>query len=320
MADFIVDWANENDLYFKWHVLFWGQDGVRWMVNEVRNGQVTNNPLTRAQAIANMELYINTVVGRYRGRVDTWEVVNEAFTGWVGQQAWNATPDWRRHIRNRRTVHNAQPNYAFWYEAFANGARGNECGSDFIYYAFRFTRIADPYAKLMYNDFGEHEPGKRNAMAQMVEQINERWRNDPLYDGRLLIGVIGMQGHYSTNQNLNEIRDSIRRFAQTGARIHVTELDVQIPGMYDWGRMHFHMPAERRLTAAEARSQAIFYRDLFRLYVDHANHIDRITFWGIADQWSWLSPSWPLLFEIEGDDIVPKDAFWSVMEVVGIRP
>ncbi|MCL1862148.1 MAG: endo-1,4-beta-xylanase, partial [Defluviitaleaceae bacterium] len=320
-ADRIVDWANENDLYLKGHVLFWGQEYRRWMVNTTRNNVATDEPLTRAEAIANMEMYVTAVAGRYRGRMDAWEVVNEAFNSWIDHSAWNANPDWRRHLRRRSTL-SAEENrtYATWYDAFANGTTGNECGSDFMYYAFRFARIADPYAMLMYNDFSEYLPGKREAMAQMVEQINVRWQRDPLYDGRLLIEAIGMQGHYqlaeSFSTDLNYIRATLQRFAATGARIHITELDVRLADFDVSRNVSLHGGAMQP-TAAQHRQQANMYRDLFALFMEFSNYIDRVSFWGMADEWSWLSGGAPLLHNYQDGNFEPKPAFWAILELQG---
>ncbi|MCL2387772.1 MAG: endo-1,4-beta-xylanase [Defluviitaleaceae bacterium] len=319
-ADRIVDWANENDLYLKGHVLFWGIESRRWMVNTTRNGVVTNEPLTRAEAISNMEMYVTAVAGRYRGRMDAWEVVNEAFNGWIDHSTWNANPDWRRHLRRRSTISaEYNRNYAPWYDAFANGATGNECGSDFIYYAFRFARIADPYATLMYNDFSEYLPAKREAMAQMVEQINARWQRDPLYDGRLLIEAIGMQGHYESSgdfqTDLNNIRASLQRFAATGARIHITELDVRLAD-FETSRNGASQGRTMQLTAAQHRRQADMYRNLFALFMEFSNYIDRVSFWGMADEWSWLAGGAPLLHNYEDGNFEPKPAFWAILELV----
>lgn len=308
-SDFIVNWAYENDLYMVGHVLVWHSQSHPWFTTV--HGSTT--PLTRAEAIANMEHHINAVAGRYAGRMDAWEVVNEVFV-WVGASDWNANPNWRHFLRRANAGLDPRT-YSQWYNAFANGAEADECGSDFIYYAFRFARLADPNALLKYNDYGEYNPGKREAIAQMTEQINARWQNDPLYDGRLLIEVLGMQGHYNVETSLREVRRTIQRYAATGARVHITELDVRFNELTDWGA-GFHLPARRPLTAAELRRQANVYRDLFALFMEYSDYIDRVSFWGLADEWSWLSASSPLHFSLDGYEFVPKPAFWAIMELV----
>ncbi|MCL2356059.1 MAG: endo-1,4-beta-xylanase [Defluviitaleaceae bacterium] len=309
-SDFIINWAYENNLYMVGHVLVWHSQSHLWFTTA--SGSTT--PLTRAEAVANMEHHISTVAGRYRGRVDVWEVVNEVFVG-ISPDDWRRNPDWRHFVRRANAGLDPQF-YSQWYNAFANGARSGQCGSDFIYYAFRFARLADPNALLKYNDYGEYNPGKREAIAQMTEQVNARWRNDPLYDGRLLIEILGMQGHYTIEwTDLRQVRATIERFAATGARIHITELDVRFGELTDWSA-GFHSPARRQLTNAELRRQATMYRNLFALFMEFSDYIDRVSFWGMTDEWSWLSMGWPLLFTLDGNEFVPKPAFWSILELV----
>jgi GH35 family endo-1,4-beta-xylanase len=316
-ADLIVDWAEENGLYMVGHTLVWQQEANRlWLTNVIENGVITDRPLTRAEAIVNMEMYINAVAGRYSGRVAAWDVVNEAFSfsqlhpPWC-RDRWRANPDWRRFL-----VHGSpnRRNYATWYDAFANGARGNECGSDFVYYAFRFARIADPHALLIYNDAWEWGAGRHQAIAQMTEEINTRWLADPLYDGRLLIEAIGMQGHFPMDVDLNEVRTAIQRFVQTGVRIHITEMDMRFG---DFSEVRNNPLV--RLTPAQLEQQAIMYRDLFSMFMEFSDHIDRVSFWGLADEHSWLAGGAPLLHTLdENGNFIPKPAFWAVLGLVGV--
>jgi GH35 family endo-1,4-beta-xylanase len=303
-SDAAVNFANENNIYMVGHTLVWHEQSYPWL-STAANG----NPLTRAQAISNMETYINAVVGRYKGRIDAWDVTNEVINDWFNINTWNANPDWRHHARNNVP----------WYLAFANGASAGECGTDYIYYAFRFARLADPSALLIYNDFNEDEPGKREAIAQMIEQLNQRWQNDPLYDGRLLIEAIGMQSHYQINYtSLDNVRASLRRFIQTGVRIHVSELDVK------YGSIDFNDPnyaVVNRLTPAQLQQQADMYKNLFAIYMEFSDYIDRVSIWGMSDDWSWLASAAPTLYTLDANgNFVPKHAFWGILELVGIRP
>ncbi|MCL2388584.1 MAG: endo-1,4-beta-xylanase, partial [Defluviitaleaceae bacterium] len=215
-ADAIVDWAEENDLAMIGHTLVWHSQSPPWLTTAADCTQ----PLTRAEAIENMHLYIRTVAARYAGRIYAWDVVNEAISG-AGASEWRNNPDWRAFMRQAGRGLDEE-RQSQWYNAFANGAEGDECGSDYIFYAFRFARIYDPFAILYYNDYNDHVPGKRDAITQMVIQVNERWQNDPLYDGRLLIEGIGMQAHYSITgwmTNPQYVRSAIELYITTGARL-----------------------------------------------------------------------------------------------------
>jgi GH35 family endo-1,4-beta-xylanase len=297
-ADFIVNWANENNIYLTGHALVWHHQSQPWFTNI----HGTTQPLTRADAIANMELHINAVAQRYNGRMFAWDVVNEAIV--THGNSFRASPDWRNHLRQcSDTGLNINNGDVQWYNAFANGAVGNECGSDYIFYAFRFARLADPHAILIYNDYSTEWHVKYEAISQMVEQINERWQSDPLYDNRLLVEVIGKQMHTFQGTNLNDIRSSIRRFSQTGARIHITELSVN-PVPWDFAGFGWQN-RNTILTSEQVQIQSDMFRDLFEIFVYFANYIDRVSMWGTNMNYS--------MFE---RDFEPRPAFGAVMDLI----
>jgi len=299
VADHIVDWAEENGLAMVGHTLVWHSQSPPWLTTRPDSG---NQPLTRAEAIANMELYIRTVAGRYAGRMYSWDVVNESIWG-ASADTWRGNPDWRAYMRRAGSGLDAG-NQSQWYNAFANGAEGDECGSDYIYYAFRFARMYDPFAILYYNDYNDHAPGKRDAIAAMVMDINERWRGDPLYDGRLLIEGIGMQAHYSISGWMSDpvhVRTAIELYAATGARISITEWDLTLGG----SRTHPPTPTEALFQAQGER-----FGLLMGYFLEFSDFIARVTFWGKADHQSWISWGHPLLFDA---DFRPKPAYFALL-------
>ncbi|MDR2559356.1 MAG: endo-1,4-beta-xylanase [Oscillospiraceae bacterium] len=316
-ADQVVNWAVANDIDVIGHTLVWHSQSPNWV-----NGGQGNQPLTRAQARANMEFFINTAAGHFAGRVAVWDVVNEAFStngegfvntpgGW--KNALRSSPAHRANIGVPANDHTNQQ-LSPWYDAYANGAAVNECGSDYIYDAFVFTRLADPNAVLYYNDFNEEAPNKRDAIAQMTEELNTQWKTDPrnTEPGRLLIEGIGMQSHHwggntagnNGTFNIGRIEAAIERFAQTGARISITELDIP---MGNWNAPH----NGSMLNAAMQQRQASQYGQLFELLVKHADSIDRVTFWGVSDSVSWRHEGMPLLFD---NNLNPKAAFRAVID------
>jgi endo-1,4-beta-xylanase len=244
-----------------------------------------------------MEEFITTVGGHFSGRVASWDVVNEAFQTSVG------TPprDWRDALRKGGGAEDSP-----WYAAYANGADhgAGESGADYIYDAFVFARLADPNAVLYYNDFNEESRGKREAIAMMTEELNEKWKGDPrnTEPDRLLIEGLGMQGHYWTDHlNPRQVEETIIRWAATGAEISVTELDIPAGSWRDF----------KELDGEEEDRQAILYAQLFEIFKRHSDKIARVTFWGIDDASSWRGGGSPLLFDREGR---PKRSFFAVLE------
>ncbi|MCL2572822.1 MAG: endo-1,4-beta-xylanase [Defluviitaleaceae bacterium] len=296
--DAIVDFAEAHGLAMVGHTLVWHAQSPAWLTNVPG----TTEPLTRAEAMANMELYISTVAGRYAGRMQAWDVLNEAIASSVGE----FSGDWRNHLRTNLNLDGGQIQ---WYAAFANGAVDGEAGYDFIFYAFYFARQADPHATLFYNDYNEEQPGKSMAIADMVMYFNERWENHPSYDGRLLIEGIGMQSHHHLDQwatNFDNIRPAIERFVATGAVLAVTELDITVGTQAD--------PSIPLSPEQEAR-QAEAYARVFGYFMEFADYIERVSIWGKADNQSWRAWGSPLLFD---SSFEAKEAFDAIVSLVDV--
>jgi len=152
----------------------------------------------------------------------------------------------------------------------------------------------------------------------MTEELNERWHNDsvnnPAYGnpdhpdyGRLLIEVIGMQAHYNRSTNMDHVRMAIERFAQTGARIHITELDIHFRGV---------MPAPFMMSELQLERQAEMFAQLFTWYMEFSDYIDRITIWGREDSSSWRGIDGATHFD---RFYRPKPAFWAIYDPINWR-
>jgi len=286
-ADQLVDWAQANDIALIGHTLIWHGQSAPWL-----NRDADGNAITRAQAKANMEAFITAYAGRYAGRVYSWDVMNEIF-----RDINEFGGDWRAHLRQEEPK---AGNTAHWYLSYANGAAAGECGSDYVFDAFYFTRKADPTAILYYNDYNEDVPAKRDAIAQMVEEINAQWKQHAEYDGRLLIEGIGMQSHHNEHHfNPGNVRAALERFAATGAKIAITELDFTYGTSTE--------PAVP-LTDAQAQAQAANYRTLFDMYKEFPQ-VERVSFWAKDDGQSWRKWGSPVLFDAQGN---AKPAFHAL--------
>jgi len=289
-ADKMVDWANQMGINMVGHTFIWHGQSAPWL-----NRHEDGTPKTRSEAKANMEAFIKTYASRYSGRIYSWDVMNEIF-----RDGGDFTGNWRDHLRgdsdNPRAV-------SHWYLAYANGANlgAGESGADYVFDSFYFARKYDPHAKLFYNDYNEEVPTKREAIAQMVEDINTQWRAHPGYDNRLLIEGIGMQGHCNHNTNLAHVRQSIERFAKTGATIAVTELDVTFGSSEE--------PASP-LSPEQSKRQGEMYAELFSMYIEFTQYIERVTMWARHDGHSWRSWGSPVLFD---EKLQPKEAFHAVI-------
>jgi len=178
-ADQHPDWPRRA------HVAFWPfqnkpELNLEWLIkNEA--GQ----PVSRDEAIRHLREHIHTVIGRYKGRFQYWDVVNEAIDA--------SQPDGLRK--------------GLWKEVV---------GPDLIEIAFQAAREADPAAKLFYNDYNEWDPAKREAVFKLVKRLKDKG----LVDG---IGL--QQHLKGDTPSPAQMEAALARFAELGLEIHVTELD-----------------------------------------------------------------------------------------------
>lgn len=177
-------------------------------------------------------------------------------------------------------------------------------GPGFIAKAFEYAHEADPKAQLFYNDYNESNPLKRDKIYSLVKSLLEQ--DVPVHG-------IGLQAHWNLySPGLDEIRAAIEKYASLGLRLQLTELDVSM-FRHDDLRKDLVRPAGEMLEQQEKR-----YEELFNLLAEYRNHIDAVTFWGAADDYTWLSDfpvrgrkNWPLLFDESHE---PKGSFWRVIK------
>ncbi|MBW5447696.1 1,4-beta-xylanase [Cohnella sp. CFH 77786] len=176
-------------------------------------------------------------------------------------------------------------------------------GDDYIGKAFEYAHEADPDCRLFYNDYNESFPAKREKIYRLVEELKRD--NVPIHG-------VGMQAHWNLfSPGLDDIREAIERYASLGLEIHITELDMSVFAFED-RRTDLQRPTEEMQRLQEER-----YASVFALFREYAAYIKSVTFWGAADDYTWLDgfpvkgrKNWPFLF----DELHrPKGAFWDVL-------
>jgi len=251
------------------HTLLWHQQTPAWVFLGP-GGQ----PASKDLLLQRLSRHIQTIVGRYRGQIKGWDVVNEA----LNEDGSLRNSEWRQTL-----------------------------GDDYILTAFRLAQEADPTVELYYNDFNLYKPEKRQGVLRLVKQLQ---------DAGIRVAGIGMQGHYALDSPaLQDVEDSIRAYAATGAQVMITELDISVlpwPEQVAGGAEISHKlaleqklnPYAAGLPADVASRLTQRYVDLFRLFLKYQASINRVTLWGVHDAESWRNnfpmlgrTDYPLLFD-----------------------
>ena len=199
---------------------------------------------------------------RYKGRIKGWDVVNEAIED---NGAYRKTK---------------------FYEIL---------GEEYIPLAFQYAHEADPDAELYYNDYSMAQPGRREAVVKMVNDLKKRG---------IRIDAIGMQGHIGMDYpKISEFEKSMLAFAGTGVKIMITELDLtvipspnpnvgaEVTASFEYKKEMNPYPDGLPEEVSKAWTERM--NDFFRLFLKHHNLITRVTLWGVADQNSWRN-DWPM--------------------------
>jgi endo-1,4-beta-xylanase len=223
--------------------------------------------------------HITTVVSRYKGKLYAWDVANEVISDKPGE-----------YLRP-----------SDWYKI---------CGEDYIIKAYQWAHEADPNAQLFYNDYNEISAQKREKIYRLVKSLK---------DAGVPINGIGMQAHWAINEPSREQLDStIRRFAELGVKIQITELDISVYPKEHTARERRPEDANTTFSAERENAQMEKYKMCFELFRKYRKSISGVTFWNISDQYTWLDnfpvqnrKDYPLLFD---QNLKPKKAYWEVVK------
>jgi len=275
-ADQMVNKSLENGMPVHGHCLVWHDWTPEWITGG-----------TRAEVEDNMKNYITDVLTHYRGRIHSWDVVNEAMMDKIS--SIDAAGDWKKCLRADNP----------WYRAL---------DASYIETAFRIARETDPYITLYYNDFYNNNQCKDNlykteAVCKMINDINNRYKKETKQNRNLIEGL-GIQAHHQVkNFDENIVRLSMEKFASLNIELSISELDVTAAG-YKEGEGKDIIMSEY-----DSALQAMIYSRLFKLYREYSDYISRVTMWGIDDHHSWLSAGTPCLFDRY---LNPKKAYNAV--------
>lgn len=230
---------------------------------------------SREELLQRMREHIHTVVGRYKGKIKVWDVVNEA----ISDRGTNI-------LRN-----------SLWSEII---------GPDFIAKAFEYAHEADPDAILRYNDYSLEDPDKRAKCITLIKSLQAQG---------VPVHAIGSQTHVSVSApSFEEMDQTLTDLESLGLPIHITELDVNSSqgGQRNFGADVSENATVTQGGLVNDANQRLAnqYANLFKAFLKHKNSVKVVTFWGVNDGVSWRANGKPLLFD---SDNKPKPAFDAVI-------
>ena len=280
-VDQFVEYGEKHHMDLVGHCLVWHNQTPDWVF---RNE--SHNPVTRDTLLQRMHDHIFTVMRRYRGRIHTWDVVNEA----LGEDGSLRKSGWSEII-----------------------------GDDFVDKAFEYAREADPDAVLVLNDYSLPNAAKRDGVIRMVKDLQSKGiRVDA-------IGMQGhYQLDYPSPEDLEAAILAFSglgcRVLITELDINVLpnpsgNVDAEITRREDFQAKY--NPYAGGLPDSVSLRLAEQYGRLFEIFIRNADKIDCVTFWGISDGHSWKNnwpvfgrTNYPLLFDRQYQ---PKLAFNYVL-------
>jgi endo-1,4-beta-xylanase len=280
LADKYVEFGLKNHMFIVGHNLCWHSQTPDWVFKDEKG-----NPLTREALLQRLRDHIQTVVGRYKGKIESWDVVNEALNedGTLRQSLWMKI-----------------------------------IGEDYIVKAFQYAHEADPKVQLNYNDYNLETPAKRKGAIALVKRLQAAGVpiavvGDQAHlhlDGASTadeeatitdLATVGVKVAI-TELDIDVLPSAWRNTADVSLKVEETaNLNPYSNGLPD--------NIQQALTKR--------YADLFALYWKHRDVVIRVTLWGVTDAQSWLNnwpikgrTSYPLLFDRNGQ---AKPAFQAVL-------
>ncbi|HEX4341834.1 MAG TPA: endo-1,4-beta-xylanase, partial [Verrucomicrobiae bacterium] len=284
LPDRYVQFGVTNKMFIVGHNLIWHSQTPDW-VFEGTDGK----PLDRDALLARMREHIFTVVGRYKGKIAGWDVVNEALSdnGQLRQSPWQKI-----------------------------------IGDDYVVKAYQFAHEADPGAQLYYNDYGLESSSKQKGAVALIQRLQAAGVK---LTGVGLQGHYRMD--HPTTEQVDKaistfsalgikvmITELDINFLPSAMRVDTSDVSYQEAARPELNPYTNGLPDSMQQQLAER------YASLFETFVKHRSEISRVTFWGLTDDDSWLNDypikgrtAYPLLF---GRDLRPKPAFNAVLRVV----
>lgn len=282
--DKIVEFAKENNMKLRGHTLIWHSQVPEWFFLDKEGNKMVDETDPK-QREKNKKLLLKRLETHVKTIVKRYK---------------NDISSW--DVVNEVVDDNGQLRNSPWYQI---------TGTDYIKVAFETAdRYAGKDAKLYINDYNTEIDPKRETLYNLVKELVE--------DGVPIDGV-GHQAHIQIGwPAIAEIEKTINMFADLGLDNQITELDVSL---YGWPPKPAY-PTYDEIPASVLDRQAAHYDELFKLYEKLDDKISSVTFWGVADNHTWLNDraeqyndgvgaDAPFVFD---KDYNVKPAYWAIID------
>jgi endo-1,4-beta-xylanase len=257
-ADAMIEYAEANNINVIGHVLLWHEQTPAWVFQDAK-GQ----PASKELVLSRLKNHINAVMGRYKGRIQGWDAVNEA-------------------LNEDGTLRQSN-----WYKAL---------GQDYIATVFELAHQADPKAQLYYNDFNLFKPEKRAGVLKLVAALKAK--KAPIYgigeQGHYSLDYPELEqvedsivafANTGLKVMITELDISVLPFPDpdnVGADI---SLNMKLKQEFN--------PYADGLPKAVSDQLTQKYLQFFELFLRHSDSIERVTLWGVNDNQTWRN-NWPM--------------------------
>lgn len=252
MADKFVAYGKKNNMFVVGHTLMWHQQ-LAPFVRNIKSKDSLQLFITN---------HINTIAGRYKGKVDGWDVVNEAL---------NEDGTYRKSI---------------FYEIL---------GEDYLVTAFKLAEKAAPGTELYYNDFNIEQPKKRAGAIALLTKIKN---SGARIDGVGIQGHWSLDGPpvKEIEESIIAFSKLGLKVMITELDVSVLPNPKELVGAnveQNFAEDTKMNPYSKGLPDSIQEKLAQRYEDLFKVFLKHNDKISRVTFWGVNDGQSWLN-DWPI--------------------------
>lgn len=255
VSDKYVDFGMKNNMHIVGHALVWHSQLSDYM----------KGIKDRKTMSFHIQNHINTLVKRYKGKIHTWDVVNEAL---------NEDGTLRESV--------------FF----------NIMGSEYIENSFSWANDADPDVNLVYNDYNLCEEPKRKGAIKLIKDLQKKnikidgvgiqahWQlNSPTIEE--IEKTIISFSELGIDVMFTELDISV---LPSPWELQGAEVNQNFEKFEDDKKMN---PYPIKLPDAVKKKLANRYKDIFKLFLKHQDKISRVTFWGVTDKNSWLN-DWPI--------------------------